>query len=113
MRGARQAGFDGSDLAAGSSNKGRRKRLSRDAKMQARSRKLAACQTGIWNKSQLTVTRDNLKIQHFGDNNVQNAIVREVRFLGTKTRLAFHSRASQAGRLLHLALGVILNLLAL
>lgn len=44
--------------------------------MQARSRKLAACQTGIWNKSQLTITRDNLKIQHFGDNNVQNAIVR-------------------------------------
>lgn len=113
MRGARQAGFDGSDLAAGSSNKGRRKRLSRYTKMQPRSRKLAACQTGIWNKSQLTVTRDNLKIQHFGDNNVQNAIVREVRFLGTKTRPAFHSRASQAGRLLYLALGVILNLLAL
>lgn len=45
-----------------------------------------------------------MKIQHFGDNNVQNAIVREVRFLGLKTRLAFYLRATQE-KLLHLALG--------
>lgn len=54
-------------------------------------------------RSPLAVTRDDLKIQLFGDN-VQNAIVREVRFLGMKTRLAFYWRARQEG-LLHLALG--------
>lgn len=43
--------------------------------MQARSRKLAACWTGVGNKSQLS-RRDNLKVQHFGDDNVQDAIVR-------------------------------------
>lgn len=54
-------------------------------------------------KSPLAVTRDDLKIQLFGDN-VQNAIVREVRFLGMKTRLAFYCRTRQEG-LLRLALG--------
>lgn len=54
-------------------------------------------------KSPLAVTRDDLKIQLFGDN-VQNAIVREVRFLGMKTRLAFSCSARQEG-LLRLALG--------
>lgn len=68
--------------------------------MQARSRKLAACWTGVGNKSQLS-RRDNLKVQHFGDDNVQDAIVREVRFLGMKTHLAFsRPRVRQEG-LLH------------
>lgn len=54
-------------------------------------------------KSPLAVTRDDLKIQLFGDN-VQNAVVREVRFLVMKTRLAFCWRARQEG-LLHPAPG--------
>lgn len=45
-----------------------------------------------------------MKIQLFGDNNVQNAIVREARFLGMKTGLVFYWRARQEG-FLHLALG--------
>lgn len=72
--------------------------------MQARSRKLAACWTGVGNKSQLS-RRDNLKVQHFGDDNVQDAIVREVRFLGTKTHLAFSPTESAAGGAPALALG--------
>lgn len=36
------------------------------------------------------VTKENLKIQHFWGNGVQNTIVRNVRFLDTKTSVVFY-----------------------
>lgn len=71
---------------------------------QARRKKLAACWAAI-PTSLSSVTRDDVKIQHFGDRNVQNATVREARFLGLKTRLAFYWRAVRQKELLHLAFG--------
>lgn len=36
------------------------------------------------------VTKENLKIQHFWGNSVKNTIVRNGRFLDTKTSLVFY-----------------------